>query len=348
MSKGLALVTGANGFIAGRTIEAFLQAGFSVRATARSASSTGRLQAALSQYSDRLEIVEVKDITAPNAFTDALKGVTVVAHLASPVSLLFKDPEPVLRTAVEGTTGILKSAAEEPSIKTFVLLSSFVSMNLPPSDGPRVVSEKTWNDWSEALVEKMGKNTPGPVIYSASKAKAEKAFWAFRAEHKPHFSMVSVNPSFVTGPAMARLESPKDINETTEFLWDVFRGGDIATAGLGAAGVKGSSGFVDVRDVARVVVWAVETPEVADGQRYLLSASFASSQAAADILRKAYPDRKRVIQEGKPGSDYLPGYKFDPKGLVQDSSKAIRETGREFIGFEKTVLDTAKTFEHLL
>lgn len=72
--KSVVLVTGANGYIAARTVEAFLQAGHSVRGTVRSKSSAKDLVDALSQYADRLEIVEVPDITAPGAFDGAVKG----------------------------------------------------------------------------------------------------------------------------------------------------------------------------------------------------------------------------------------------------------------------------------
>lgn len=72
--KGLVLVTGANGYIAARTIEAFLLAGYSVRGTARSAATTQGVRDALAPYTDRLEIVEVPDITAAGAFDEAVKG----------------------------------------------------------------------------------------------------------------------------------------------------------------------------------------------------------------------------------------------------------------------------------
>ncbi len=72
--KGIVLVTGANGYIAASTVEAFLDAGYSVRGTVRSKSSADGLVDALSKYADRLEIVEVPDITVPGAFDEAVKG----------------------------------------------------------------------------------------------------------------------------------------------------------------------------------------------------------------------------------------------------------------------------------
>ncbi len=193
MGKGLVLVTGANGYIAGRTIEAFLKGGYRVRGTVRSLKSADGLKAALSQYGDALEVVEVPDITAQGAFDTAVKGVTAIAHLASPVSFFFTDPEPIIKAAVNGTLSILESAAKEPSVKNFVLLSSIAAM-LQQGDGPVTLDEASWNNFAEDVVAEKGKDAPGPAIYAASKTAGEKAFWKFRDERKPSFSMTAVNP----------------------------------------------------------------------------------------------------------------------------------------------------------
>lgn len=74
MSKGLVLVTGANGYIAAKTVEAFLQAGYSVRGTVRSLKSAEEVAAALPEFADKLSFVEVPDITIPHAFDEAVKG----------------------------------------------------------------------------------------------------------------------------------------------------------------------------------------------------------------------------------------------------------------------------------
>jgi len=349
MSKGLALVTGANGFIAGRTIEAFLKAGWNVRGTVRSLKSAGPVKAALAEYGSRAELVEVPDITTPGAFDTALQGVTAVAHLATPVSLQFTDPEPVLRTAANGTLSILESATRTPSVKAFVILSSITAI-LRRVEGPETINDEQWNDWAEPLVAELGDKAPGRAIYSASKVLAERTFWEFREEHKGdiNFSLTAVNPSFVAGPPLVTPQNPEQVSETNAFIWDVLAGKAIETAGVaGFAGVTGSSGYVDVRDVGRIVVFAAEHPAETDGHRYLASAHYAGAQAVADILRKAYPARKDIIQAGTPGQDYYPGYKFGGE-KVHDSSKVVKTTGQDFIPFETTVLDTAKAFESLL
>jgi len=192
-NKGLVLVTGANGFIGARTVETFLSAGYSVRGTVRSLSSSEPLLSALKYYGSRFSLLEVPDITVPGAFDEALRGVNYVAHIAAPVSFLFTDPEPVLKAAIEGTTGILESAIREPSVRHFVLMSSIVAI-LSPKEGPHVFTEDDWNTTAEDVVAAKGKEAGGFAIYQASKTAAERALWKFRDERKPHFAVTAANP----------------------------------------------------------------------------------------------------------------------------------------------------------
>ena len=122
-----------------------------------------------------------------------LPGVHAIAHLASPVSLGFTDPDPVLEVAIQGTTGILQSALKEPTIKSVVLMSSVAAV-ASEKQGPYVFTEKDWNTGALGLIEKLGKKSPGPLIYAGSKVASEQAFWKFRDEKKPQFSMTAINP----------------------------------------------------------------------------------------------------------------------------------------------------------
>ncbi|KAL2168850.1 hypothetical protein VTG60DRAFT_6752 [Thermothelomyces hinnuleus] len=273
-AKGLVLVTGANGYIAGRTVEALLKAGYSVRGTVRKLQSVERTKEILSEYADKLEFVEVPDITAPGAFDDAVKGVDVVAHLASPISFDFTDPEPVLRNAVNGTVRALESAVKEPKIRTFVLMSSIAAMLQQRNEQQYTYTDADWNNSSEAAVAQMGKATPGPIIYAASKAAVEKALWAFRDEHKPSFTVTSINPCFVAGPALVPPATPGDINRTNRLIPDVYSGMPLEEAGRKGALVR----YVDVRDAARLVVFAVEPPGRDEWRRPPLAGPACSSR----------------------------------------------------------------------
>ena len=70
-------------------------------------------------------------------------------------------------------------------------------------------------------------------------------------------------------------------------------------------------------------------------------------QAAADILRKAYPHRTE-IPVGEPGSDYEAGYAWPKDGQTFVATKAMEALGGDFILFDRSILDTAKVFERYL
>jgi nucleoside-diphosphate-sugar epimerase len=185
--RKLVLVTGANGFIAARTCEAFLEAGYDVRGTVRSVSSGGPIQEALNSYvkTGRLQITIVPDITEPGAFDKAVEGEKkihflneswwscsgcyAIAHLAAPVSFSFKDPVPVIHGAVNGTKTLLNSAYKYgKDLSNVIIMSSIVSITSPREPG-HIYSEKDWNEFSEGEVEKKGAGASSMDIYSASK-----------------------------------------------------------------------------------------------------------------------------------------------------------------------------------
>jgi nucleoside-diphosphate-sugar epimerase len=341
MSKGLVLVTGANGYVAARTVEAILQAGYSVRGTLRSQASAGPLKEALAAYGDRFTTVQVPDITATGAFDEAIKGVDLVAHLASPVSLYFTEAEPVLRTAVRATEEVLESAAREQSVRGFLLMSSITAVR-GMREGPYTWTERDWNDFAPAAVDKMGKQAPGPVIYSASKVAAERAFWRFRDERTPKFAMAAVNPVFVAGPPLVLPTSPEQLGETYAFVWNIFAGGELASPSAT------HHWYVDVRDVARLVVAVLEAGHAADGERFIASAGYAPPQAVADILRAKYPERRSIIREGKPGEGYVKGLLEAVGNQDVDASKAERLMGSGWTPLEKMFLDETKALEAFL
>jgi nucleoside-diphosphate-sugar epimerase len=233
MSKGLILITGVNGYIAAQCAKHFLDQGYSVRGTVRKLESAKRLvEEALKDYaeSSRFEVVCVPDITVEGAFDEAVQGkemliglllkppafsfyapitalfkaqsnpytgVTHIAHIASPVSLNFTDPAPILHAAVSGTTSVLASALSAGSqLKTVLLMSSIAAVkNLAPL--PYTLTDADWNEWVTPIVDDLmgkGQEVPGPFIYLASKVAAERAFWRWKEEKKPGFEMVAVNP----------------------------------------------------------------------------------------------------------------------------------------------------------
>lgn len=69
-----------------------------------------------------------KPIDQDGTFDEAVKGVSVIAHTASPTTFTPEDSErDVMIPAIRGTTGILRSAALEHSVKAIVITSSIVA-----------------------------------------------------------------------------------------------------------------------------------------------------------------------------------------------------------------------------
>ncbi|KAH7154273.1 hypothetical protein DER46DRAFT_394087 [Fusarium sp. MPI-SDFR-AT-0072] len=345
-TKGLVLVTGANGFIGARTVEAFLAANYSVRAAVRSQSSASSLLSALPSYasSGQLTRILVPDLMARGAFDEAVKNTTAIAHVAAPVDFSNTNIDYVIGSSLQGTLGILESAAKEPAVKSFVYVSSIVAVRgCKPKYPEKGYTEEDWNDQIEDAIATAGSEVTGHQIYVASKVKAERAFWEFRQKNKDRigFTMTAVNPVWVAGPPLILPEDPEKLSETAIVPYRIMNGENMSSAG------PGNGTHVDVRDVARLMVFAVDKKEVADGQRYIAggNGNFANIQAYRDLLRKAYPDRQRIIGKGEPGKGYLQDYSIPNGGFKVDASKAVEATGQGWIPFDQMVLESAKAYE---
>lgn len=87
-----------------------------------------------------LTFVEVPDIVTGD-FTEALKGVEHVQHVASPFNL-SDDPEAFLKPAIDGTTAVT-NAAIKANVKTLTITSSFAAV-LDFKDFPK--NSKTYTE----------------------------------------------------------------------------------------------------------------------------------------------------------------------------------------------------------
>jgi dihydroflavonol-4-reductase len=262
------LVTGAMGFIASHAIADLLAHGYEVVGTVRSRKKALQ-EAALARLpgAERLSLVEA-DLKAEGAFDEHARGCDAVFHMASPYVVNVKDPQrELVDPAVKGTLNVLNAAAKAPSVKRVVLTSSFAAItDEPPAD--HFLTERDWNHKSSL------KRNP----YYYSKTQAEMAAWRFLEEAKPGFDLVVINPFLVIGPSYTRA-----LNESNKLLADMTKGvypGILALAW----------GFVDVRDVARAHVLALETPDASG--RYICSGEILSMRQTVAALKAALPNAK--------------------------------------------------------
>ncbi|KAM7193678.1 hypothetical protein V8F20_008315 [Naviculisporaceae sp. PSN 640] len=348
--RGPVLVTGANGYIAGHVIDQLLRAGYSVRGTMRSiqepssSSPAARLREAFGyELSANLEIVDVPDITARSAFHEASKGTTAIIHIAAPVNIFKTEPSAFMHASVKGLSQALEAAhANRDTVKSFVFMSSTAAVISEKGEVDYTFNEAGWNTDAEAIVARMGINAaPKHVVYEASKVAAERELWKFREEVRPEFAMTSINPIICAGPPIVRPNSSSEINISNKMIYDVWNGEDLESAGI--PGVY--QGYVDVRDVAHAVVYAVDHPEKTDGERFILARWYSPPQAVADILRRQYSHRAHRIKAGMEGQGYEKGYEF-PDRISFDGTKIVHVTGREYTPWEKTVVDTIEALKH--
>ncbi|TQN70346.1 hypothetical protein CSHISOI_03848 [Colletotrichum shisoi] len=107
------------------------------------------------RFADRLEFVQIQDFENLGVFTEAVKDVDAVIHVASPFTYDTRDNEKELIVpAINGVRSVLEAAAANPRIKRVVVTSSF----------------------------RLG----------GSKKFAELAAWDFVRERKPHFDLVTL------------------------------------------------------------------------------------------------------------------------------------------------------------
>lgn len=204
LPKGsLILITGLTGYIATHVGQQFLKRGYKVRGTVRDLAKAAWLKDDLfsaEHAAGNLELVQVPDLGAPDAFSAAIKGVDAVAHIAT-VTNFDPDPNQVVPQTVSGVVSLLRAAAAEPSVKQVVFTSSVGAAIMPIPGASGHVGRDTWND---AAVQAAWAPPPyeasrGMITYMASKVEAEKAAWKFIKDEKPSFVLNVVSPFTTLG-----------------------------------------------------------------------------------------------------------------------------------------------------
>ncbi|MDO8150069.1 NAD-dependent epimerase/dehydratase family protein [Isoptericola sp. b408] len=318
------LVTGASGFIAKHILRELLADGHTVRATVRSDRRRAQVEALFPDAD--LEFVSL-DLTSDEGWDDALVGVDVLMHTASPFPTdPPRDPQDLIRPAVDGTLRALR-AARAAGVHRVVLTSTCGAIYKPADH--EWSRRKTREDWTET-------DGPRTTPYEASKTLAEQAAWRFVAEH-PEMRLTVVNPGMVFGPAM-----------------DEHYGSSLGTVEQLVTGQlpmlpQMNMPVVDVRDVARIHVRAM-SDEGAVGQRFPANAGPMSIPEMAGVLRSAYPDAgitNRVAPNWliRAMSVVMPTMKTASSGLGLnadvDGSDAPRQFGFEYIPSREALLASA-------
>ena len=322
-------VTGASGFVASHIIQQLLDAGYRVRGSVRKKNGPSVTHLQRLPGAERLELVEADLLDAP-VWRDALAGCAYVLHTASPYALDVKDPQrDLVDPALQGTRHVIEAASSSKALVLVVVTSSMAAVTDEP-DADRVLTEADWNESSS-----LERN---PYYYS--KTVAEREAWHLAEQLR--LSVVTINPFVIIGPSL----SP-GLNTSNAIFADLLGG---VYPGI----MRLTWGLVDVRDVARAHIEAIERPGASG--RYLCAAGTITMREVVELLNEAgYQDYKlpRLGLDCTVG-DYavrLSSY-FQPKGVGTylrthigrtprfDTLKIQEQLGLRYRALADTIRDT--------
>ncbi|MFZ4525207.1 MAG: SDR family oxidoreductase [Chlorobium sp.] len=324
-------VTGASGFIAAHIVREMLERGYRVRGTVRKSSENYPFLLSLPGARERLELVKADLLTA-GAYDRVVEGCDYVMHTASPYIINVKNPQiDLVDPAVTGTENVLESCLKSGSVKRLIFTSSIAAITDEP-ESTRVFTEKDWN-----ITSSLDRNP-----YHYSKTLAERDAWDFIMRKRPGYDLVVLNPVLVIGPSL----SPS-LNTSNGMIRDIMNGVYPGIMDL-------NWGFVDVRDVAKAHILAMET-DSASG-RYLCANEALHMRELVALLKSsgfgtyALPN---VDLSSSAGSLLMKALSFtQPKNtgmyirtnigrtLRYDNSKIIRELGLSFMTVRESMIDT--------
>jgi nucleoside-diphosphate-sugar epimerase len=277
----LILVTGASGFVGKWCVIKLLEKGYRVRGTVRSDNKAKLVHDTVAgvvgdEAAARLELVQA-DILDDRGWPAAMQGVSAVMHVATVIrGDEPKDPNIVIRPAVEGTERMLRMA-HEAGIKRIILTSSIATVGYGHghTTGRRVYDETYFTQ-----LEKMR----WTWAYCVGKTRAERAAWDYAKANG--MELTTIHPGAIIGPAL-----DEDASISVGMVSGLM---DNSTPALPSNGFS----IIDVRDVADMHVAALEHPETI-GQRYLATAEYMPFPRIAQVVQELYPDRK-VVQRTVP------------------------------------------------
>ncbi|KAJ6483964.1 hypothetical protein C8R45DRAFT_999818 [Mycena sanguinolenta] len=309
--------------------DAALARGFKVRGVTRSISKAAPFQKSLDDKYGKgnFEVVEVKDLAAPNAFDGILEGVAGVLHLATDSSFSISY-DVVVGSVVQATVGLMKAAAKVSSVKSFVLTSSRIAIFNPDYEQPEI-SPKL-DQWGDHFVD-AAKQTPDDnpmkavLVYAASKVQGEHAAWDYYNSAHPSYAFNAVLPDLVLGPAF---NPTPGVYSTHTFLNALFLS-EPEPAVLKF--VQPASLAVDVRDVASIHLAALLSPST-EGKRIWAAAHRFEINDILAIWREAFPERK-----------FVEDFKFPPQPKITlelaPSEKLLKAfEGRSWLSLKESVV----------
>ncbi|KAF2633539.1 aldehyde reductase [Macroventuria anomochaeta] len=320
------VVTGCSGFIGSHVAEQVLAAGYKVRGTSRDAKKNKWLKDHFNNKhgEGKFELVSVPDLTAKDAFEDAVKGASGFIHVAHDMTG-SGDPKIAIPHSVNMALSALKTSSSA-GLKRFVYTSSSFAVTQPKPSVKFTVDESTFNEDAIRAVKEKGEAAGGATVYSASKVEVERALKKWKEKSKAEIVINCVNPNGNLGPVL----SPSHQGYPTtagwiKNLWD----------GNYAALKRPPEHFIDVRDDAKLHVIALAHPDLS-GRRLLGMVAPAPISRIVEILRETYPERRFEDFKDEGTDEIVNAEKDAVEGLLREAY------GHGYTSLEESVKANAK------
>ena len=289
------LVTGASGYIAEHCIVELLKNGYAVKGSLRNMERENEVRDAIKKETqdDNLEFCQL-DLLSDDGWDDAMWDCDYLMHVASPFTIdAPKDENELIKPAKEGTLRAL-NAAKKAGIKKVVLTSSTAAISSHMKGG--TADHDTWTDIDSEYV----------TAYQKSKTIAEKSAWEFinNQDENNKLEMAVINPGGVMGPQLGN-----DLDgASTQIISQVISGKFPMIPSI-------SFPYIDVRDVAKLHLKAMVTPE-ANGKRFI--AAHANPTWMYDIAETLYNSGYKKVKLKK-----APSFLLKMIGLIDKRTKGL-------------------------
>jgi dihydroflavonol-4-reductase len=264
-------VTGGTGLLGSHILLELVISVKKVRALKRRESSIANTENTFGYYSENAEELFQKiewvdgDVCDIYSLLVGMNDCDQVIHAAAIVDFNPNQRDEILKINIEGTTNVV-NACLETKIKKFCYISSIAALG-KNIDGTEITEITVW------------KQTPDVSNYSVSKHFSEREVWRGIEEG---LNAVIVNPSVIIGPG-------NWTGLSGNFLVKAFKGLKYYTEGM--------TGFVDVRDVAKISVQLLES-EI-KSERFILNSENRTFKEFYDIANppfgKKKPSKKATI-----------------------------------------------------
>jgi len=277
--KQTILVTGGAGYIGSWIVKGLIEKGHTVRVSVRDKSKTEKYIHLLDLEKDYTGTVELweANLTILNSFDTVAKGCDSIIHVASPFTLSLKNPQKnLIDPALKGTQNVLSAATKSGTVKKIVLTSSIASIYSDNSDWD---AARLPNGFNESQFNETSSLAHQP--YSYSKVLAEKEAWRIHGSQN-EWDLVVINPGFVMGPALTTTSNSGSIDFMNDVLTGKFK--------MGAPELQFS--FVDVRDIAKAHILALENPK-AQGRHVITNVEMGVMEMAK-LIETGFPKKFKL------------------------------------------------------